>query len=211
METSPTERPVVAAFDFDGTLTSRDTLRIFLRKCVGSRRLAEAALRHLPSVVWGVGGGASRDRAKEQVIGRLLAGRHVDEVQAAALATAKQVESHLLRPDTVAWLRWHQAQGHRVIVVSASFDLYVVPVARGLGIDEVLATRLDVDGAGRLTGSLDGANVRGAEKARLLAATLDPGQEVHFAYGDSSGDHHMLGMAASPRWVRRRTLAPPEP
>lgn len=200
----------VVAFDFDGTLTSRDTLRLFLNRCAGARRLYGATARHLPSVVRGLGGGPVRDMAKQRIVHRLLAGRSLEEVQAAASATAQWVQDDLLRPDTLAWLRWHLAREHRVIIVTASIDLYVEPVAAALGVTEVLATRLDVDSSGRLTGALRGPNVRGAQKARLLAAALGPGQALQYAYGDSSGDREMLGMAQLPRWVRRRPLTPPD-
>src|SRR5437016_5665528 len=74
------------------------------------------------------------------------------------------------RPDIRARVDWHRAEGHELVLVSASPELYVAPIGRRLGFDEVLATRLEVDAAGLLTGRLVGANCRGPEKVARLRA-----------------------------------------
>ena len=100
------------------------------------------------------------------------------------------------------------ATGDVIVIVSASFELYVEPLGRLLGVDGVLATRLATD-AGRFTGDLDGPNCRGPEKVRRLHAWLD---EHHggrravelVAYGDSPGDRELLADADTAHWVEAR-------
>jgi phosphatidylglycerophosphatase C len=82
--------------------------------------------------------------------------------------------------------------------------LYVSPIGRRLGFDAVLATRLEVDTDGRLTGRLSGANCRGPEKVARLREWRSGELVVDFAYGDSAGDREMLALAEVPIKVSRR-------
>jgi phosphatidylglycerophosphatase C len=197
-------RPTVAVFDFDGTLTDGGSVFAFLVAVRGLLPALGAVVRTSPSLVRGaLFGGSAADKGKERLFRRLLAGlpeRNVDR-QGRAFA-----ESHLrkhLRPDMEARLKWHQAEGHRVVIVSASPECYVEPAGELLGVDGVLATRLAVDGTGRLTGFYEGKNCRGAEKyARVVGwlranglAGAGQAQAVLWAYGNSRGDAWLLGAA----------------
>ena len=169
--------------------------------------VAAAFARHLPSVLRAYQGDQARDRAKESVFSDILGGLHEDEAEAVASATAQTVIRSMFKPDVVARLRWHQDAGHRVIVVSASFVHYVAPVVETLGVDEVLATRWEVDPAtSRLTGRFDGGNVRGAAKVDLLSQCLGRPCRLEYAYGNSSGDVAMLAAARYPVWIGRTPI-----
>lgn len=207
-----TGRPVVA-FDFDGTITTKDTLRLFLTRVRGPGELAVTFARHAPQLGMALRGGPARDRAKKLISMDVLGGLHRDRAEAAASVTAEMVRSRLIRRDAEARIRWHQSEGHRIIVVSASFEAYVAPVAASLGIDEVIATRWEVDEeSGVLTGRLDGLNVRGEAKVTLLEDLLGGRCDLAYAYGNSGGDTAMLARAECPVRVGRRPMpAPPAP
>jgi phosphatidylglycerophosphatase C len=191
----------VAAFDVDGTLTRTDTLLPFLRRIAGNRRVAVAMLRSAPALVGMAVGRRSRDEVKQRLLVRLLRGRPEAEVRAAGAEYGAQVAARI-RPRMRARLAWHHDQGHRVVLVSASPDIYLHAVARSLGAD-LLSTRLEVDGDGRLTGRFLGGNCRGAEKARRLHAWLGDADVELWAYGNSGGDEDMLAMAEHATRVRR--------
>jgi len=140
-------------------------------------------------------GRESRQRAKEALLIRTLRGWWLDELRPVAAEFAREVVEKQLRPDRLTRLRWHQAQGHAVVLVSASPELYVAAAGELLGCTATLASRLEVDRRGRLTGRLFGANVRGAEKERLLRDWLGAAPARVWAYGDSEGDAEMLAMA----------------
>lgn len=210
-------RPV-AAFDFDGTLTTRDTLVPFLVEARGRAALARLVVRAaLPGAVAAIGasrgvgasgrvaatgGVAARDRAKEALLERALGGLPEADACAAARRTALGVAARLWRPAVVEQLCGHLQDGHRVLVVSASFEAWVAPAVAALGVHEVLASRWEVDGrTGRLTGRLDGPNVRGPRKATLVQEHLGPGASLDHAYGNSTGDRELLAMATHATWV----------
>jgi phosphatidylglycerophosphatase C len=197
----------VAAFDFDGTLTTGDTLMPFLRQVCGTPRVGVALARHPWRAVRALRSDG-RDAFKEAVLHDLLVGHRYDELAAAGVRYAAEVERAHLRPAVVARLRWHHQQGHEVIIVSASLRCYLDRIGAALGADAVLCTELEVDGNGRCTGALVGGNCRGATKAERVLARYGGLPDVMWAYGDSSGDTELLALADHPVRVGNGPLPP---
>lgn len=192
-----TERPrrTVAAFDFDGTITRGDTLLAFLGASLGWRPVAGALVAQCLAITRAVVGGRSRDAAKEALLRRLLAGRPLAPLEQAAETFADHLLAGRLRQDTLGRIAAHRAAGHELVVVSASPELWVAPVARRLDFTATLATRLEVGSDGCLTGGLVGRNCRGPEKVRRLREWLGDDEPIVVAYGDSAGDKEMLAFA----------------
>jgi phosphatidylglycerophosphatase C len=208
---APSFRPL-AAFDLDGTLTRRDTLMPFLVRAVGAGRAYRAVLASsLPLARAAAFGGEHRDAAKVAVLRGVLAGIPYAGLAEAAEVYADHVVTHGLRPDVRARVDWHRAEGHELVLVSASPELYVTPIGRRLGFDEVLATRLEVDDGGRLTGRLLGPNCRGPEKVARLREWRGEALALAYAYGDSAGDTEMLALAVTGVKLPRRRRPGPVP
>jgi phosphatidylglycerophosphatase C len=149
-----------------------------------------------------------RDALKEASAMAAFGGRPLEVVEIEATLFAQSVFETGLRGDVVDSLRAHQSRGDTVVLVSASFEVYLRPLAQLLGADDVLAARLEVDSDGVLTGRLAGANCRGPEKVRRLHGWLDERAggraAVHVtAYGDSKGDRELLADADDAHWVGR--------
>lgn len=194
----------VAAFDFDETLTKRDTVVPFLRQFTSTRRFAASllpqALRLMP-----IATRRDRDRLRALATEIVFTNRSIGEVEAEAVSWGVTIAESELRADTVARLQWHLAQEHRVVIVTASYEQYVRVVADVLGDVDVVGTRLQVVD-GRCTGRLDGPNCRGPEKVRRLeqwfaANDLDRSRLTLYAYGDSTGDRELLAAADHAQWV----------
>src|SRR3954447_5643135 len=186
---------VVAAFDFDGTLSRRDNFVPFLRRAAGTAAAAEAFVAAAARL--GIAGRDqwSRDALKARVLVRLFAGRDAAEVDATALEFADEILARHLRAEAVQRADWHRSQGHRLVIVSASLAEYLRPVGERLRFDAVLATELERGPDGCLNGRMVGENVRGPEKARRLEAWLDGSTPFVWAYGDSSGDRALWARA----------------
>ena len=197
-----TERRVIAAFDFDGTLIRGDSLLPFLTHLCGPSAVALSLARATPLLSRGFVDPRARNAAKELVVRRLLAGRLESDVLAAGEMYARELTARV-RPSMTDRIRWHTDRGHALVMVSASLDVYLRHVGRALGFAAVLATGLTVDARGRLTGELSNGNVRGEVKARLLRQWLGAEPFELYAYGDSSGDHELLAMATYASKVKR--------
>lgn len=193
----PTGAPAVAVFDFDGTITRGDTTTAFCRAEFPGR-LLPAVVRAAPCLAGYALGLVGRGQVKEALLTTLLGGREEPEVRARAAEWAARRLPAMVRPGALERLRWHRSRGHRVVLASASLELLLEPWAGGAGVDDVLATRLEVVG-GRLTGRLAGPNCYGPEKVTRLRALLGDlaGFEL-YAYGDGSGDRELLAAAQHP-------------
>lgn len=206
---SSVETPVqVAAFDVDHTLTRKDCVVPFLRDVAGWRWYAGLIRQALPL------GRAlfarDRDRVKAVVTRAALAGRSIEQVDAKAQGFASRAFPAWLRDDTVKRLRWHHAQGHKVVLVSASYSLYLKYLGKMLSCDAVMGTECETSANAHFTGSLVGPNCRGHEKERRLREWLDGegfGSYVLYAYGDSSGDDQMLAMANHPFRITKELVS----
>jgi phosphatidylglycerophosphatase C len=190
------DKPVVAAFDFDGTLTRHDTLLPFLRFLFGDARVMRHALAIAPTLAGYGLGLIPNGAAKERVFAQCLTGMELDALRLEAERFARLVLPGLLRHEALQRLDWHKRQGHRCVVISASLDLYVRPWAQQAGFSDIIATHLEAGADGRITGRLSGLNCFGAEKVRRLEALLG-GRDgyILYAYGDSRGDRELLALA----------------
>jgi len=199
---------VIAAFDVDGTLTTRDCVRPFLERAAGRRRVVTSMLRRpFATVVAAVR--RDRDRFKEIIVGGSLRGKLIADVETTGEQFAQYILVNWLRPDTLRRLRWHQQAGHRIVLVSASLAAYLRPLALRLGIDDVLCT--DSTRAGDRYGDrLVGLNCRADEKRRRLEQWLEEQRWVHaevWAYGNSAGDRELLARADHAVWVNGATIS----
>lgn len=203
-EPEPGTERVVAAFDFDGTLSPRDNVVPFLRAAVGTAKVTGALFTIALRLVAAAVDDRRRDAAKAALVRRTLTGYDADRLGNVAEWFATDVVRRHLRAEAVERAEWHRGQGHELVIVSASLSAYLDPIAEHLGFDAALGTDLEVDADGRLTGRLARPNVRRAEKVRRLDAWLGDRPAFVWAYGDSSGDRELFVRADRPIRVGRR-------
>lgn len=195
----------VAAFDFDKTLSTRDCVVPFIRSC-----LTVSSARHLLAAMPKLGVEVlrrNRDAIKAVVTAGVFTGMDNEVIETTADDFSRIVLDNWLREDTVAKLKWHQQQGHRTGIVSASYGHYLRPIGEVLGVDFVIASELEIGADSRATGRLVEGNCRGPEKARRLRHWLRENQlesVVLFAYGDSEGDRELLAMSDRPHFLGKK-------
>jgi HAD superfamily hydrolase (TIGR01490 family) len=191
----PSTRPI-ALFDFDGTLTHRDTLLPFLRHCVGTPRFLGILAIQAPGLLGMVAGLLPNDQVKQRVLEAFFHGWALEEVRQLGRTFAEEILPHLLWPPAMEILRWHMKMEHRCFLVSASLDVYLESWAQGQGFTGVLCSQLEVSASGVVSGRLLGRNVFGPEKvARITRALGGETGSIEYAYGDSRGDLEMLALA----------------
>lgn len=189
----------LALFDFDGTITTHDSLRDFLLLSFGHLGFAGKILPVSPWILCYLLGVADNQRVKEKVSKRFFGGMEVEEFEKLAKPFALEHLPKIVRPKALEKLRWHKAEGHRVVLVSASFTDYLKYWCEVEGI-EIISTQLEVVN-GVYTGCFSTPNCWGPEKVTRINEylNLEEYQEI-YAYGDSRGDQEMLSLAQHPHY-----------
>lgn len=195
---SPSSKPIVAVFDFDGTLTHVDSFLPFLREVAGPVKFWGGLICLSPALVAHAVGFIPNWRLKEKFVGFFLRGQTPVSLRPAIGRFCHGRLQTLFNPRAVEKLRWHRENDHRLMVLSASPELYLSAWGKSANISEVLGTRLAMAN-GAITGNLDGQNCHGEEKiARLQAALGDLAAYEIYAYGDSRSDLPLLNLTEHP-------------
>lgn len=190
---------IVAAFDFDKTLTYRDTLLPFISFCKGPIKLALYISEIIPYVAGFALKIKTRQEVKEKFLTRAFEGESYAKILELGSQFSQHQLNHRLNKQALKKLRWHQEQGHRCVLVSATLNAYLLPWAKMMGFDDLLCSQLDVDKAGNVTGKLLGLNCWGEEKVNRLKQLLGTYKNYTlYAYGDSEGDKQLLAYADFP-------------
>lgn len=184
----------VHAFDFDGTLTTRDTLIEFIRFVRGDKFFFLCMLRHLPQLALMKFGVLPNWRVKMQVFSYCFRGMKTAAFNAYCTRFAVR-KAHLIRPQGLETVRRVLSENGKVVIVSASVDNWVRPFFTELQGVYVLGTKIE-ERDGVLTGRFLTKNCYGEEKVRRLLQLFPERKDYRLtAYGDSRGDFALLDFA----------------
>jgi phosphatidylglycerophosphatase C len=191
-EAAPVE---IVVFDFDGTITTADTFRLFLRYYAGTPKWTLNMLLLLP-IFLGYGLKIiDRNQAKIHVMRRFFRKAPIEKLDARAADFAKKIIPGLIRPQAQACLDAKKSDLESLYICSASIAPYLRAWGASQGIHNILATELESDGA-HYTGEIKGWNIWGDGKIRRILAEFAPRPvKILEAYGDSRGDREMLHAA----------------
>jgi phosphatidylglycerophosphatase C len=183
----------LALFDFDGTITRRDTLLDFMLYVKGYPSAAGISVCLIPWLIAFKMKRISSQTFKERFLTLSFRGFSEETLRRKGREYAVRIPG-LIRPGALERLDWHRQQGHRIVIVSASTDVWLAEWCRNQDIELICSAMEFIDGV--CTGRLSGDNCRGPEKVRRIREELDPDSYAKiYAYGDSSGDTEMLAFA----------------
>jgi len=186
----------IAFFDFDGTITTKDTLLEFIKFTKGTMAFYVGFLLYSPFLVAYKLKLISNQTAKEKVLAYFFKGMPVPAFEEKCLAFAKQVIPGLLRPKALEEIKQLKEQGVQVVIVSASPENWIRPWASQVQA-ALLGTRLQTEN-GLLTGKIFEQNCHGNEKVKRIKACyqLSDYSQI-YTYGDTSGDKPMLALGTN--------------
>jgi HAD superfamily hydrolase (TIGR01490 family) len=193
----------VAFFDLDKTIIAKSSTLAFTRPMfkaglLSGSTLAKAGIAQAYYQAFG----ADHDqleRVKEE-LAAMTKGWDRAEIEALVTETVDEVVTPLVYAEALAIMEDHRGAGRRVVVISASPEEIVRPLCRYLGIDDVIATRAEVDDEGRYTGELE-LYAYGPGKAEAMRALADEAGidlDASYAYSDSITDLPMLEAVGHP-------------
>jgi phosphatidylglycerophosphatase C len=193
----------LALFDFDGTITFRDSFGDFTRYAVGSLRYWLGVVCLMPVVAAFLFGMVRAWRAKELMASYFFRGWDVSELKRLGNEYSLKRIPQIVRPIALERLAAHKQAGDVVVVVTASIDLWLQAWCEAQGV-HLIATRLEIH-EGRITGRFLTKNCSGREKVRRIEEQYDLSKfDRVYAYGDSPADRPMLALAHDKyyRWSR---------
>lgn len=136
----------------------------------------------------------SEKRAKEMLLKYFLGGMSANDLWDFGKRFAAEKIPSILREEAMSRIRWHQAEGHLCILVTASLSFWVRAWAEKEGF-MLIPTMPEITG-GVFYGKIQGANCKGWEKVRRIEEILaGTSPQKKYAYGDTSGDKPMLAWA----------------
>lgn len=184
----------LALFDFDGTLTTKDSLDEFLRYIVGRKKYFVYMFKFIPYFIFWKLRLMNNGVAKEHLFRIFFKGADEKLFKEKAINFSLKKLDPIINKDRMAILKKHQAEGDRVIIVSASMRCWLQPWCDKNNI-ELLSTQLEFKN-GEFTGRFLTKNCHGKEKENRIKELLNlKDYETIYAYGDSSGDTQMLALA----------------
>jgi phosphatidylglycerophosphatase C len=191
----------LAVFDLDGTITRRDTFVPYLRGWLRRHPQRRGWLRALNAVLRFTFAGRDRGRLKSDLLRAYLSGAGRDEIDAWSDRFVAGLADAELRPGALEAIARHREAGDRLVLLSASPDLYVPRIGQRLGFDEAICTGVAWRD-GRLDGALTTANRRGEEKRRCIEElrARHPGRRIA-AYANSASDIAHLAAVEEPLLV----------
>lgn len=194
----------IAVFDFDGTLTTRDSFLAFIKWACGPVSYYVGFLRFAPQLLLMFMHLYPNWKAKERIFAHFFKGWQYSWFQALGEEFATELDTMRNEP-VIGRLKEHIDHGDTVYVISASLPEWVEPWCRQLGVNAVLATEIEVNDQGRITGRFKTKNCFGQEKVdRLLKVEPERETYVLHAYGDSHGDLELLAFADEATHVKKK-------
>lgn len=202
-QTKIDSKQIVAYFDFDGTLTNKDTLIPFLIYVVGSVRFSLKLYILLPILFAYWLKIITNELAKEKTITVLLKGYTAEYIEAMACKFAHDKLDHYIKPEIYAKLEYHLEHNHSICLVSANLAIYLRHWALRHHIDDVIATEIEFVN-NLCTGKLKTRNCYGAQKVIRIEEYLkykNTQFSYSYAYGNSRGDYQLLTYVNEGYWI----------
>lgn len=180
-------------FDFDGTLTYKDTMFMFL-KYYDSKKYFWGFLKHIPLFVLLKLHLANTEKVKKSFIASVLKGEREEALNKKSQEFLNQSYPEIFRENALEFIAKIDRQNIESYLVTASLDIWAKPFAEKLGM-KLIATEARFEN-GIFTGQFRTRNNNGVEKAKRINKEIEGKKfDKIIAFGDTSGDKSMLSLA----------------
>jgi len=185
----------IAFFDFDGTITQKDTLLEFIKFSKGTPAFYFGFLLNSPWLIAYKLKVISNQRAKEAVLRYFFGKMPLTAFEETCTRFAQECLPGLIRKKAAEEITLLKEKDFHIVIVSASPHHWISPWADSISAT-LIATRLATtsrNGQARLTGKIEGKNCHGEEKVTRIREKFDlPAYRSIYTYGDTPGDKPML-------------------
>jgi len=180
-------------FDFDGTLTYKDTMFMYL-KFYDSAKFRIQFIRHIPLFILLKLKLAETEKVKKSFIGSILKGQTQEKIEKKAQQFFEQNYPKIVRENALDFIQNIDRDNTQSLLVTASLDIWTRPFAEALQM-HLVSTRAEFKN-GVFTGNFIGKNCNGNEKLMRIKEEISNSKyDKIIAFGDTSGDKQMLKWA----------------
>jgi phosphatidylglycerophosphatase C len=184
----------IAFFDFDGTITTKDTLLEFIKFTSGHYRFYLGFLVNLPYLIGYKIKLISNHSAKERILRFFFKDTPLEVFTEYCRIFSNNILPQLIRPKAIEEIESLKRRSVTIVVVSASPENWIEEWATKYKL-ELLASKMEVKNK-KLTGKLLGKNCHGPEKVNRICESYNlSNYTIVAAYGDTHGDKPMLQLA----------------
>jgi len=184
----------LALFDFDGTITTDDSLIKFIRFVVGDAKFVTGMVVLFPMLTAYKLKLIPNYRAKEYMLSYFFKGMNEEKFKGIAQEYSLNHIDSIVRFKAMKKIAWHKEQGHEVVVVSASIECWLKLWCDKNGLS-LIATKMQMQDS-KVTGKFLTKNCYGVEKVNRIKELYNLNKyDYIYAYGDSSGDKELLELA----------------
>ncbi|MEO8582309.1 MAG: HAD-IB family hydrolase [Flavitalea sp.] len=185
----------IAFFDFDGTITTKDSFLEFIKYCKGNIAFYTGFASHAPILIAYKLKIVSNQRAKEVMLKHFFGKMQEEKFAEYCSRFSNEVLPGLMRPKALAEIKKMQDAGGEVVIVSASPENWLIPICRHLSA-KCIATKLVISEK-KITGKINGLNCYGEEKVRRIHEQFELKKYSSvYCYGDTPGDRPMLALGS---------------
>lgn len=184
-------------FDFDGTITNKDTLFDFFSFSFPDA-YKSAFIKFVPLFLAAKFKIAKAEAVKRKFITHFLKGKSLEELENLAQVYFENRKNVILRPKAIEYIK-DLAKEENKYIVTASLDIWVSPFAKYLGV-RLISTQADFT-HGIFNGNFKTPNCNYKEKVVRIVKEIQLSQfQEIYAFGDSKGDKYMLDLATHPHF-----------
>ena len=185
----------LAIFDFDNTITNRDTFIDFLIYFAGIKAFVWGIIKCSKDLILYKLKLLSNQKAKESLLTYFFGGLSLDKVKKIGDEYSEKRLPLILNPKAIKKIKYHQDKKDKLVIVSASPMYWFHSWAQLAGFQHIICTELEIiDNI--LTGQIKDNNCYGIEKVNKLRKILNLKEfDYIYAYGDSRGDMEILELA----------------
>lgn len=189
------KKRTIAVFDFDGTLTTKDTLLEFIKFACGRWHFFLGFLLYSPLLVMMKLHLYPNWKAKEKVFAFFFKGWDYTRFKNLGQVFSSEIEKMRNEP-VIQKMENHIRCSDTIYVISASISEWVRPWCEQMKVTDVIATEIEVDSNNLVTGRFLSKNCYGQEKVNRFTK-MEPDRKNYclYAYGDSRGDKELLEYA----------------
>ena len=184
----------IAFFDFDGTITTKDSLQEIIKFLKGKTVYYTGIFSNMHWFMAYQLNLIPADLLKEKILSYFFSGMPENIFQEQCDLFADRILPGFIRPGAIAEMDRLRKEGFELVVVSASAENWIRNFSKRLSL-ELIATKLEVKN-GLITGKIEGKNCKGEQKVICIKERWDlSAYEEIYVYGDSPADKPMMALA----------------